>query len=76
MLWLAYEVDTGPATEDVGTWHNSPPSPQPLGRSRVVERSCLRVELHVFGVYAGPEWISHSTYVECLKNGTWEPMDC
>ena len=54
MFWLTYEIDAGPATEDVGTWNNSLTSTQPFGRSRVVERSRLGIELHVLGVYAGP----------------------
>ena len=71
-----YEVDTRSATEDVGTWHDSLTSSQPFGRSRVVEGSCLRVELHVLGVYARPKWVSHVSYANVANEPTLEPMDC
>ena len=56
-----YEVDTGSTTENVGTWHDGFTSGQPLGRSRMVERSCLGVELHVLGVYARPMSVSRAS---------------
>ena len=76
MFWATYEIDTGSATEDVGTWHDSLTSSQPFGRSRMVERSCLGVELHVPGVYARPRGISHAADAKATRNRTWEPMDC
>lgn len=71
-----YKVDARSATEDVGTRHDSLTSAQPLGWPRVVERSRLRVELHVLRVYARPSCISHASDAKAKRKLTWGPMGC
>lgn len=48
-----HEIDRAPPSKDIRTWNNSPSTVKVLRWPRVIERSGLRVQLHVPGVDAG-----------------------